>query len=65
MELFLDRREKALGAALEGSIQFQMKELPLGDVLCNYPDGTSWIAERKTVHDLASSIRTGRPCVNK
>ena len=56
MALILDRREQKLGSALEGSIHFEMKDLPVGDVLC----GSSWIAERKTVSDLASSIRKGR-----
>ena len=54
----VDRRERALSAAL-GEYPHAMKDLPVGDVLCSYEDGTQWIAERKTTRDLAQSIRTG------
>ena len=56
----VDRRERALSAAL-GEYPHVMKDLPIGDVLCSYEDGTQWIAERKTTRDLAQSIRTGHP----
>ncbi len=42
----VDRRERALSAAL-GEYPHVMKDLPIGDVLCSYEDGTQWIAERK------------------
>ena len=56
----LDRRERLLSAAL-GEYPHEVKDLPVGDVLCRYDDGTQWIAERKTARDLAQSIRTGLP----
>jgi len=56
----IDRREHMLCAALNGTIQFEVQDLPLGDVMCKYEDGSIWIAERKTSHDLANSIKIGR-----
>jgi ERCC4-type nuclease len=38
-------------------VPHQMADLPVGDVHCRYDDGTEWVLERKTVRDLASSIR--------
>ena len=58
--LFTDRRAHMLCAALNGAIQFEVQDLPLGDVMCTYEDGSTWIAERKTQYDLASSIKNGR-----
>ena len=55
----LDRRERALSAALGGEYPHAMADLPVGDILCEYDDGTVWIAERKTARDLAQSVRTG------
>ena len=51
----LDRRERALSDALQ--IEHQMTELPVGDVHFRFDGGTEWIGERKTVRDLANSIR--------
>ena len=59
MALTIDRRERLLGQALDG-FPHELKDLPVGDVLCRYEDNTEWIAERKTVNDLGQSIRTGR-----
>ena len=58
--LTIDHREKALCDALNGTIQFDIKNLPLGDIVCKYDDGTTWIAERKTTQDLGNSIKLGR-----
>jgi len=60
--LTLDRRERALSAAL-GEFPHQMADLPVGDVTCCCTDGL-WVAERKTVADLAHSVRSGsRACL--
>ena len=56
--LTLDIREKALHAALDGSVSFDIKNLPVGDVMCKYDDGTIWIGERKTSDDFANSIKS-------
>ena len=58
MELVLDFREKALSQAL--SCAHKRQNLPVGDVTCTYDDGTTWVAERKTVQDLSASICSGR-----
>ena len=42
----------------KGSID--VRTLDVGDVLCEYDDGSGWVAERKTVDDLAISIQDGR-----
>ena len=59
--LSIDRRERALSNALEG-FPHELKDLPVGDVVCRYQDATkgSWIAERKRNVDLASSLASGR-----
>ena len=54
----LDKRERTLSVAL-GEYPHEMADLPVGDVACRYDDGSGWVAERKTAHDLAQSIRTG------
>ena len=60
MELTLDRRETRLSSAL-CDMPHAVADLPVGDTLCEYNDGrTTWICERKTAHDLANSIKSGR-----
>ena len=60
MQLFVDWRERALSNALE-DVPHTLKDLPVGDVLCQYTDGrASWVAERKKASDLAASIASGR-----
>ena len=61
MHLSIDRRERALSTALEDVVH-TLKELPLGDVVCEYEDPSkcTWVAERKTAYDLASSLASGR-----
>ena len=51
----LDHRERALSDALQ--IEHLMSDLPVGDILLRFDGGAEWIVERKTVRDLASSIR--------
>ena len=48
--LFIDARERHL-ADLFGHGAVSVVTLDLGDVLCKYPDGSSWILERKTAAD--------------
>ena len=60
MQLTLDRRETYLSNALL-DMPHVIADLPVGDILCEYNDGrVPWVAERKTAHDLASSIKSGR-----
>ena len=56
MTLTVDRRERALSAAL--GLPHAMVDLPVGDVVCRYEGGAEWVLERKTVRDLADSIRS-------
>ena len=58
-ELIVDTRERHL-LALFGDGGVQSETLELGDVLCKYPDGSCWVAERKSTQDLANSIKDGR-----
>ena len=58
-ELVVDKRERHL-LALLGDGGVQAATLELGDVLCKYPDGSCWVAERKSTQDLANSIKDGR-----
>ena len=58
--LIVDHREKKLSAAMEGTMHFEIQSLPLGDVICKYDDGSSWICERKSSQDFANSIKNGR-----
>ena len=58
-ELIVDKRERHL-LALFGDGGVQAETLELGDVLCKYPHGSCWVAERKTTQDLAHSIKDGR-----
>ena len=59
--LTVDVRERLLIEVLRtGGITHRVAALPVGDVLCEYDDGTSWIAERKRTDDLANGIKSGR-----
>ena len=56
----MDHRERLLIHAL-GEFPHTVCDLALGDVMCEYESGSpGWLAERKTVHDLARSIQSGR-----
>ena len=57
--LTVDRREKELSRAL-GTLPHEIRELPVGDVLCEYGGADAWVAERKSASDLAASIVSGR-----
>ena len=48
--LFIDARERHL-ADLFGHGAVSVLTLELGDVRCEYADGSSWILERKTAAD--------------
>ena len=47
--LVIDARERHLAAMFGAGAD--VETLEVGDVQCSYPDGTSWVAERKTVND--------------
>jgi len=58
--LKVDRREVDLSRALAG-VPHELRELPVGDVVCEYEDGEgTWVAERKRASDLAASLASGR-----
>ena len=48
--LTIDARERHL-VSLFGEGAVEVSTLELGDAQCQYPDGSAWIAERKTVND--------------
>ena len=59
--LSVDARERLLIEVLNRyGVAHAVKTLPVGDIICEYDDGTSWIAERKRADDLANGIKTGR-----
>jgi len=58
MILSLDHRESGLIRAL-GNFQHKVKTLAVGDLMCEYENGSMWIGERKCANDLAKSITTG------
>ena len=59
--LTLDRREIALSEALINlKVKHTMRELPVGDVLCEYETRNHWVMERKQASDLANSLSSGR-----
>ena len=47
--LAVDARERELVSLFAGAVE--IRTLDVGDVLCKYADGTSWVAERKTAAD--------------
>lgn len=59
MALSVDHRERGLIEAL-ACVPHTVKTLLVGDLVCEYEEGNSWIAERKRADDLAKSIKTGR-----
>jgi ERCC4-type nuclease len=68
MKLKVDHREKKLIKLLEAfktmhefDFSIEVQELPLGDIiLCDDDDTERLIIERKSVNDLAASLRDGR-----
>ena len=57
--LAIDFRERELIAHLQ-CLSPKVEALVLGDVLCQYDSGASWVVERKSANDLAASIIDGR-----
>lgn len=56
MEVYLDTRE----ASLIEKLQFTTKQLDIGDINISYNDQIKIVIERKTISDLAQSIKDGR-----
>lgn len=61
MELIIDNREKKIIKQVANSkAKFTLKNLELGDYVYNLNNNPYIIIERKTVQDLATSIKDGR-----
>lgn len=68
MEIIIDYREKKLIKLMKSqldlyeykNIEIKIENLPLGDIIIKKKDEELLIIERKTLNDLASSIRDGR-----
>ena len=58
MTLLVDHRERHLAELLD--VPHLVRNLAVGDLLCDYGGGNMWLAERKTAADLAQSITSGR-----
>lgn len=58
MELIIDTREHDLIKLI--TLPKVVKQLDIGDILINNPDGLSILIERKTINDLVASIKDGR-----
>ena len=60
-KMTIDTRERQLVSLFGdgGGPELEVRTLELGDVMCEYADGSSWILERKTTHD---SRRTNSNC---
>ena len=51
----IDTREKHLVTLIKEGGPVGVSTLELGDVMCEYQDGSAWILERKTVHDYGQT----------
>jgi len=61
MSVTIDSRERGLISLFrQAGLAHQVAALPVGDILCQYDSGNSWIAERKRSDDFAASIKDGR-----
>ncbi len=59
--LTIDSRERGLIRLFsESSSQHKVETLPVGDVFCQYENGSAWVSERKRFDDFAASIKDGR-----
>ena len=58
MTLLVDYRERRLAELLD--VPHAVRNLAVGDLMCDYGAGNHWIAERKTAADLAASLISGR-----
>ena len=60
MSLIVDSRERGLIQLFrQAGCVHQVSALDVGDVLCNYENGRSWVCERKRADDFAASIKDG------
>ncbi len=59
-QVILDYREGQLKELLDGQVSFQVKNLIIGDVVFQRGETIDFCLERKTIADLASSIKDGR-----
>ena len=51
-KMTIDARERQLASLFgDGGPELEVRTLELGDVMCEYADGSSWVLERKTTHD--------------
>ena len=60
LELFIDNRETKLISLLDGIIEFQVMQLDIGDIQIVNDKQIVIVLERKTLSDLAQSIKDGR-----
>jgi ERCC4-type nuclease len=59
MKLYVDVREESIFRLLNGINQYEVVQLPIGDLLIVNTTG-ALVLERKTISDLVNSIRTNR-----
>ena len=64
MELIIDNRETKIKDFFENNEKYnnivKFENLELGDFIIKYNDEIKYIFERKTIHDLANSIKDNR-----
>ena len=60
MELIVDDRERAIITYLERLTHFKVERITVGDYAFVYKGKVILIVERKTLADLAASIKDGR-----
>ena len=59
-QINIDYRENALIQLMNGTLNFNKDNLAIGDIIFKQDDKIDFCVERKTVADLASSIKDGR-----
>ena len=62
-KLTIDAREKYLRALITEGGSVRINTLDLGDVMCEYQDGSAWILERKTIHDNRQTNSNSTTCL--
>ena len=60
MKLIVDNRERKIISELEGKIEFNVLQLPLGDFIFVKDNIVKLVIERKSVADFTASIPDGR-----
>lgn len=61
MKLVIDNRERALIGCFDASLPYTIQQLDVGDIqILDDADSVICVIERKTVEDLAASIKDGR-----